>query len=152
SIFHAMERGEVHGRCGPQITAIRSLRPHWLSEHKVVAPIVVSEQRSPEFPGTPSVMELAPDEPRRQQLRLLIVTQELDRPVLAPPGVPAERVAALRNAFNATMVDPAFRADIERLRLTLDWVKGEQVAETLARAYAMPAEIVAETRETMAGK
>src|SRR5260370_4470572 len=90
--------------------------------------------------------------PTRQQLRLLIVSQDLDRPVLAPPGVPAERVKELRHAFNATMVDPAFRADIDKLRLTLDWVRGEDVAKTLANAYAMPPEIVAAAKETMVGK
>jgi tripartite-type tricarboxylate transporter receptor subunit TctC len=152
SIFHAMERGEIHGRCGPQITAIKSLRPHWFTEHKVVIPIMFSERRSPDFPDAPSIMEFAKDEPTRQQVRLLIVSQDLDRPVLAPPGVSAERVKQLREAFNATMADPAFLADIKRLRLTLDWVKGEEVAKTLAAAYAMPADVVAAAKETMAGK
>jgi tripartite-type tricarboxylate transporter receptor subunit TctC len=152
SIFHAMERGEIHGRCGPQITSIRSLRPHWFTEHKVVIPIMVSERRAKDFPDAPSIMEFVKDEPTRQQVKLLIVTQDLDRPVLAPPGVPAERVRALRDAFNATMEDKAFLADIARLHLTLDWVKGEDVAATLAAAYAMPADVVAAAKETMAGK
>src|SRR5262245_12291004 len=152
SIFHAMEREEIHGRCGPQLTAIRSLRPHWLAERKIVIPIMVSERRSRDFPDVPTVMEFAKDEAARQQIRLLIVTQDLDRPVLAPPGVPAERVRLLRDAFNATMNDPAFRADIDKLRLTLDWVKGEEVAKTIAAAYAMPPEVVAAAKETMAGK
>ncbi len=152
SIFHAMEREEIHGRCGPQLTAIRSLRPHWFTERKIIIPIMVSERRSRDFPDAPSVMEFAKDEPTRQQIRLLIVTQDLDRPVLAPPGVPAERVKLLRDAFNATMTDPAFRADIDKLRLTLDWVRGEEVAKTLADAYAMPPDVVAAAKETMAGK
>jgi tripartite-type tricarboxylate transporter receptor subunit TctC len=152
SIFYAMEREEIHGRCGPQITALKSLRPQWLSEHKIIAPIMVAEARSPDFPDSPSIMEFAQDEPTRQQLRLLMLTQELDRPVLAPPGVPTERVRELRDAFTATMTDSAFRADIARLRLTLDWVKGDAVSETLARAYAMAPDIVAAAKETMAGK
>jgi tripartite-type tricarboxylate transporter receptor subunit TctC len=152
SIFHAMEREEIHGRCGPQLTAIRSLRPQWLDEHKIMIPIMVSERRSRDFPDAPTVMEFAKDEPTRQQIRLLIVTQDLDRPVLAPPGVPVERVKLLRNAFNATMNDPAFRADIDKLRLTLDWVAGEEVAKIIAAAYAMPPEVVAAARQTMAGK
>jgi tripartite-type tricarboxylate transporter receptor subunit TctC len=151
-IFQAMEREEIHGRCGPQLTAIKSLRPHWLAEHKIAVPIVVGERRSPDFPDAPSIMEFAKDDQARQQLRLLIVSQDLDRPVLAPPGVPPERVRELRDAFNATMVDPAFRADIERLRLTLDWVKGEDVAKTIANAYAVPPEVVAAAKETMVGK
>ena len=152
SIFHAMEREEIHGRCGPQVTSIKSLRPHWFTERKIVAPIVVSEKRSADFPDTPSIMEFAKDETTRQQLRLLIITQDLDRPVLTPPGVPPERVKQLRDAFNATMIDPAFRADIDKLRLTLGWVRGEDVAKTLANAYAMSPEIVAAAKETMVGK
>jgi tripartite-type tricarboxylate transporter receptor subunit TctC len=151
-IFQAMEREEIHGRCGPQLTSIGALRPHWLSEKKITVPIVVSEQRTPLFPDAPTLIELAKDEPTRQLIRLLIVSQELDRPVLAPPGVPAERVKLLRDAFNATMEDKAFRADIEKLRLTLDWVKGEDVATTLAKAYAAPPDVVAVAKELMAGK
>ena len=152
SIFHAMEREEIHGRCGPQLTAIRSLRPHWLTERRIVIPIMVSERRSGDYPDVPTVMEFAKDEATRQQIRLLIVTQDLDRPVLAPPGVPVDRVKQLRDAFNATMKDPAFRADIDKLRLTLDWVAGEEVAKTIAAAYAMPPDVVAAAKETMAGK
>jgi tripartite-type tricarboxylate transporter receptor subunit TctC len=152
SIFHAMEREEIHGRCGPQMTAIKSLRPQWITERKILIPIMVSEKRNAEYPDAPSLMEFAKDEATRQQVRLLIVTQDLDRPVLMPPGVPAERVKQMRDAFNATMVDKAFRADIDRLRLTLDWVRGEDVANTLGRAYAMPADVIAAAKETMAPK
>jgi tripartite-type tricarboxylate transporter receptor subunit TctC len=152
SIFHAMESGEIHGRCGPQFTSIQSIRPHWITEKKITVPIVVSERRSPIFPNSPSIMEFAKDEPTRQQIRLLIVSQDLDRPVLAPPGVPAARVKQLRDAFNATMVDKAFLADVKKQRLTLDWVKGEEVAKTLAAAYAMPPAVVAAAKQMMAGK
>jgi tripartite-type tricarboxylate transporter receptor subunit TctC len=72
--------------------------------------------------------------------------------VLAPPGVPAGRLKLLRDAFNATMNDPAFRADIDKLRLTLDWVAGDEVAKSIAGAYAASPEVVAAARETMAGK
>jgi tripartite-type tricarboxylate transporter receptor subunit TctC len=151
-IFQAMEREEIHGRCGPQITSLRSLRPHWLAENKIIVPIMVSERRSVHFPDAPSIMEFAKDEATRQQIRLLIVTQDLDRPVLAPPGLPAERVKDLREAFNATMTDPAFKAAIDKIRLTLDWVPGEEVAKTIAAAYAMPPDVVAAAKEMMAGK
>jgi tripartite-type tricarboxylate transporter receptor subunit TctC len=151
-IFQAMEREEVHGRCGPQLTSIGALRPQWLTEKKINVPIVVSEHRSPLFPDAPTLIELAKDEATKQQIRLLIVSQDLDRPVLAPPGLPPQRVKTLRDAFNATMKDPAFLADIKKLRLTLDWVSGEEVQKTLAAAYASPPEVVAAARELMAGK
>ena len=152
SIFHAMEQGEIHGRCGPQLTAIRSIRPQWIFEHKISIPIMVSEQRSRDFPDTPTIMEYAKDEPTRQQMRLLIVTQDMDRPLLVPPGVPAQRVKELRDAFDATMKDQAFLADVDKFRLHLDPVRGEDVARALAGAYAMPPDVVALAREMMGGK
>jgi tripartite-type tricarboxylate transporter receptor subunit TctC len=152
SIFLAMERGEIDGRCGPQITAIRSLRPQWFTERKIVLPIMISERRSEEFPATPSVMEFAKDERTRQLLRLLIVTQDMDRPLLLPPGVPAERVSELRDAFNATVADPAFQAEALRLHLHLDPVSGAEMAKGLAAAYASPPEIVEIAKETMGDK
>ena len=62
--------------------------------------------------------------------------------MLAPPGVPAERVKLLRDAFNATMADPAFLADIKKQRLTLDWVRGEDVQQHAGGGLCMPPDVV----------
>src|SRR5262244_1391286 len=129
AVYIAMERGELDGRCGGQLTVIKSTRPHWLTEHKIAVPILIAQKRSPEFPDTPTVLEFVKDEPTRQQLDLVMLTQGLDRPVMLPPGVPAERVRELRAAFDATMADPAFRADIERRNLHIDPVPGEEMAK-----------------------
>ena len=75
-------------------------------------------------------------------LELILVRQEMGRPYVAPPGVPAERVAALRAAFAATMADPDFLADAQRFQLEIDPLGGEAVAKLLAGAYAAPREIV----------
>jgi tripartite-type tricarboxylate transporter receptor subunit TctC len=152
AVYIAMERGEVDGRCGGQLTVIKSTRPHWLTEHKIQVPILIAQKRSPEFPDTPTVLEFVKDEPTRQQLDLVMLTQGLDRPVMLPPGVPAERVRELRAAFDATMADPAFRADIERRSLHVDPVRGEEMARAFERAFALPAEIIAGAREMMAGR
>ena len=101
AVYIAMERGELDGRCGGQLTVIKSTRPHWLTERKIQVPILIAQRRSPEFPDTPTVMEFVKDEPTRQQLDLVMLTQGLDRPVMLPPGVPAERVRELRAAFDA---------------------------------------------------
>ncbi len=92
-VYLAMERGELDGRCGGQLTVIKSTRPHWMTEHKFNVPILIADKRSAEFPDTPTIMEFVKDEPTRQQLELVMMTQNLDRPVMLPPGVPAERVA-----------------------------------------------------------
>src|SRR5262244_570400 len=91
-VYIAMERGELDGRCGGQLTVIKSTRPQWLTGHKFSVPILIAEKRSAEFPNTPTVMEFVKDERTRQQLALVTLTQTLDRPVMLPPNVPAERV------------------------------------------------------------
>jgi len=75
----------------------------------------------------------------------------MDRPLLLPPGVSPERVKEVRVAFDATMADPAFRSDAQKMRLHLDPVTGENLARDLASAYALPADIVAAAKETMGG-
>jgi tripartite-type tricarboxylate transporter receptor subunit TctC len=152
AVYIAMERGELDGRCGGQLTVIKSTRPHWLTERKIQVPILIAQKRSPEFPETPTLMEFVKDEPTRQQLDLVMLTQSLDRPVMLPPGVPGERVRELRAGFDATMADPAFRADIERRSLHVDPVRGEEMAKAFERAFALPPEIIAGAREMMAGR
>jgi tripartite-type tricarboxylate transporter receptor subunit TctC len=151
-VYLAMERGEVEGRCGGQLTVIKSTRPQWLTGHLINVPIVIAERRSREFPDTPSILEFVRDETTRAQLDLLLVSQGLDRPVMLPPGVPAARVRELRDAFDATVVDKAFLADVERKNLHVDPVRGEDMAAALARAFALPREVIDGARELMGGR
>jgi tripartite-type tricarboxylate transporter receptor subunit TctC len=151
-IFQAMEKGEIEGRCSTQLTAIQSIRPQWLTEHKISVPILIARERIPEFPATPAIMEFAKDQAVRQQIELMLLTQDMDRPVLLPPGVSADRVRQVRDALFATMADPAFVAQAKAMRLHLDPVRGEDLARALADAYALPAAAVAAARETMGEK
>jgi len=151
-IFQAMEKGEIEGRCSTQLTAIQSIRPHWLTEHKLSVPILIGRQRIAEFPDTPAIMEFAKNATTRQQVELMLLTQDMDRPVLLPPGVPPDRVKQMRQALLATMADPAFVAEARGMRLHLDPVRGEELAKALAEAYALPADVVAAARETMGDK
>jgi len=148
-IFSAMEKGEIEGRCSTQLTAIQSIRPQWLTEHKISVPILIGRQRIPEFPDTPAIMEFTKDAATRQQMELMLLTQDMDRPVLLPPGVPPGRVKEMRQALEATMADPAFVAQIHSMHLHLDPVSGEVLAKALAAAYALPADVVAAAKETM---
>jgi tripartite-type tricarboxylate transporter receptor subunit TctC len=148
----AMERGEIDGRCGGQLTVIKSTRPQWLTGHKISVPILIAEKRSAEFPDTPTIMEFVKDEATRQQLELLMVAQNLDRPVMLPPGVPAARVEELRQAFEATMADADFHADVERKNLHVEPVRGADMAGALARAFSLPADVIAGAREMMGGR
>jgi len=152
SIYLAMERGEVDGRCGGQMSAIRATRPDWLTEKKIIAPIVIAMQRHPDFPDTPTVLEFAKDEATRQTLELITVSQGLDRPVLMPPNTPPARVKEIRDAFRATLADPEFVAEIKRRNMGLDPVFAEEMTATLAKAFDSPPDVIATAREALGGR
>jgi tripartite-type tricarboxylate transporter receptor subunit TctC len=141
-IYLAMERGEVDGRCGGLVSSIASTRPDWFAQKRISIPMVVALKRSPMFPDVPAVVEFAKDERSRQILQLFVAPQSMDRPILAPAGVPAERVALLRAAFHAAVNDARFIAEAKKQHLEVEEVSGERVAEIVSAAYTVPADVV----------
>jgi tripartite-type tricarboxylate transporter receptor subunit TctC len=150
-VYLAMERGEVQGRCGGLISSINSTRPDWFPQKKVAVPIQIALERDPQFPDSPALIEFAKDARTKQILQLVLAPMAMDRPILAPPGVPAERVAALKVAFHAAVNDPAFLADAKKQRLEVKEVSGEKVAQLLTTAFAMPPDVVKAANEAMGG-
>ncbi len=150
-VYLAMERGEVDGRCGGLISSIKSTRPDWFSQKKVAIPVQIGLARDPEFPDVPALVEFAKDDRTKKILELALLPMEMDRPILAPPGVPADRIAILRTAFHAAMIDPKFIADAAKMRIELKEVSGGKVAQILAGAYALPPDIVKGANEAMGG-
>ena len=148
-VYLAMERGEVDGRCGGLISSIKSTRPDWFPTKKVAVPVQIALERDPEFPEVPALVEFAKDEHTKQVLQLALIPFAMDRPVLTPPGVPADRVAALRQAFHDAIVDPKFLADAKRQQIEVKEISGEKVADLLNAAYAMPPEVVKAANEAM---
>jgi tripartite-type tricarboxylate transporter receptor subunit TctC len=149
-VYLAMERGEVAGRCGGLVSSISSTRPDWFPQKKVVVPIQVALERSSHFPDVPAVGEFAKDEQTKKVLQLVLSPLLMDRPILLPPGAPADRVEALRRAFHNAMKDPAFVAEAAKQRLEIEEVPGEKVAKILEEAYGMPAEVIKTAKEAMA--
>src|SRR5690349_2754870 len=149
AIYLAMERGEVQGRCGGLVSSINATRPDWFASRKVTVPIQVAINRNAQFPDVPAIVELAKDERTKNILRLALAAEDMDRPILAPPGVPPERLAALRAAFHAAMTDPGFIADAKRQRLDIDEVAGEKVAEIVAQTFALPPDVVKAANDAM---
>jgi tripartite-type tricarboxylate transporter receptor subunit TctC len=148
-IYLAMERGEIAGRCGGLISSIAATRPDWFAQKKVNVPVQIAPARNPQFPDAPAVMELAKDERTRGILRLVLAPLAMDRPILAPPGTPAARVAALRQAFHDAMIDPAFIAEADKEHLEIGEVSGAEVAKIIDAAFAMPADIAKAAVEAM---
>jgi tripartite-type tricarboxylate transporter receptor subunit TctC len=150
-VYLAMERGEVQGRCGSLVSSINSTRPDWFPQKKVVVPITIALERNPMFPDVPAVAEFAKDERTKEVLELVLSPMAMDRPYLTPPGVPADRFQVLRAAFHAAVNDPGFLAEARRQRLEVQEVTGERVEQILARAFAMPPEVVKAANEAMGG-
>lgn len=141
-VLLAMERGEVDGRCGWSWSTVMATRPDWVEEHKINILLQLALDKHPDLPNVPLVTDLARTDDERQAMELIFARQVMGRPYTAPPGVPAERLEALRRAFDATTRDPEFLADAAKLDLEVNPVTGEQVAALITRIYgATPAAI-----------
>lgn len=141
-VYLAMERGEVHGRCGGGFASLETTRPEWLQRNLVRMPVLFALERSLERPADIPIIERAKDERTRQILQIALMPQSMDRPFLAPGSAPAERVAALRKAFMAAAKDPEFVAQAKQQRLEISPVSGEQVQRMITEAYRLPADVV----------
>ncbi len=144
-IILAIERGEVDGRCGWSWSSIKSTRAAWIKEKKLNYLIHMSESKAPELPDVPLIADFANDR-QKQILKLVTSRQIMGRPFAAPPGVPADRRQALRRAFDATLKDPAFLADADKLQLDVNPVTGEEIDRLIAELYTTPNDVVEEAR------
>jgi tripartite-type tricarboxylate transporter receptor subunit TctC len=140
----AIERGELDGNCG----AWSSIPAEWIETRKIV-PIVRSAPVVPPdlSADVPYSADIAPSERDRQIIRLLVASGQIGRPFIASSAVPAERIGILRDAFNATMKDPLFIAEAEKLRLPISPKNAEEVLKIIDEIYATPDDIVQAARK-----
>jgi tripartite-type tricarboxylate transporter receptor subunit TctC len=143
----AIERGELDGDCG----AWSSIPLEWIEGRKIVPVIRSSPSIAPDMPpDVPYSVDIAPSERDRQVLRMLLAPTQVGRPFIASQAVPAERVRILRDAFNATMQDPQFMAEAQKLRLPISPKTGEEALKVVEEIYATPDDIVAAARKVTA--
>jgi tripartite-type tricarboxylate transporter receptor subunit TctC len=140
----AIERGEVQGRCGWSWSSVVTTRPHWLEEPRFITILVqMALNRHPDLPDVPLVTDLARTPEDRQLMRVVFSRQTMGRPFAAPPGVPPDRVAALRSAFNQAVADSQLIEDARSSGETeLNPVPGEQIDATLAEVFSTPPDLV----------
>jgi tripartite-type tricarboxylate transporter receptor subunit TctC len=138
----AMERGEAEGVCGLSWSTIKVSRPHWIRDKLLNIIVQMGVTKLPELPNVPSALDLVSDPESRQVLELILIRQEAGRPFAAPPGVPADRLAALRRAFDATLADAEFRADADKAQLEIEPLSASEIETFLATAYGAPRPIV----------
>jgi tripartite-type tricarboxylate transporter receptor subunit TctC len=139
-IYLAMEKGEVDGRCGTAVSGLRGTRPQWFTEKLVnfVVQTSLEPGADPALKGVPLIIDRAKNEEERSAWRFLFAPQKMARPVLAPPNLPAERVAALRKALAETMHDPDFLAEVKASHSDIRYLSGEAVLEHVKQIYATP--------------
>ncbi len=145
----AIERGEVQGMGGLGWASIRAQTPHWISEKKIKVLAQYGLKRYQELADVPTMLELAKSDADRQAMTMLFARTEYGRPYFLPPDVPAERIAALRRAFDATMKDAAFVAEAAKLQFDVDPLTGEQVQALVAQLAATPREVAARVRAAL---
>jgi|ERR1700722_2294518 tripartite-type tricarboxylate transporter receptor subunit TctC len=138
----AIERGELQGRCGWSWTSLKALHPMWLDQHKLNILFQTGLSKHTDLPDAPLVVDLAKTDEDRAILRLIFARQVMAWPYLTPPGVSADRIEALRKAFNDTMQDADFLAEAEKARLEITPVAGADVEKLVQDVYATPSAIV----------
>ena len=150
-IHLAMERGEVYGTWANWST-LKAISEQWIKEKKIRILAQWSLRKHPELPDVPLILDQAKTDEQKQALNLALARLEFGRPFFMPPNVPAERVNAIRRAFDAAMKDPELLAEAEKLKIEIDPLTGEQVAGLITEIYKTPAETVERVREAMAPK
>ncbi len=138
----ALEKGEVDARFGWSWGSVKSRSKQWLDEKKINIILQMALKKAPDLPDTPFIMDFAKTELDRQAMELIFAPQSFAWPLIAPPDVPADRLAALRRAFAATMKDEKFIAEAEKLAIEVDPVSGEEMQATIKRILAFPSTAV----------
>ena len=137
-VLLAMERGEVMGLGDWSLSNIRTRNPQMLQEGKIRLLMQTALKKAPDLPNVPLVLDFAKSAEDRQVMEAFLSQKAVARPVLAPPGIPADRVQALRAAFMAMAADPEFIKDAERSRLEVSPTSGEEVERVIGDIGRVP--------------
>jgi len=147
-VLLAMERRELDGHPSAFFSSVRSTRPTWLRDKTAKAIVQYGPERRAELPDAPFAPDLVGGDEDRLVMQAAFAPLALGRPFLMPPGLPADRVAALRQAFAATMADPEFLAEGERIGLDLSAPRtGEQIQTVMERTYRSPPRVIDRLRQ-----
>lgn len=142
SVFLAMERGEVGGLCGIGWDSLQAQVLDDIKAGRVIILVQTGMEKNPELNDVPLVLDLAKNAEDRRVLEFLVARQYMGRPYVAPPGVPADKVKALRASFTETMRDPKFQAAAKKARIPLSPITGQQVEDHVNNLFAMPKSII----------
>jgi tripartite-type tricarboxylate transporter receptor subunit TctC len=144
----AVERNEVQAIC-QTYSSVKIGHPDWLHD-RVVAPLIaLGLGRIPDLPELPSVVQLAKTDEQRQVLEVVLAPTLAGRPFVAPPGVPADRAAALRAAFQAMTKDKSFLDEARRMRVDVQPATGTEIEALVKDIYALPQSTIAAVKRAV---
>lgn len=146
----AMERGEVDGRASYSWSDLKRVRSEWLKEGKLNILVQFGLEKEPDLPDVPLIIDLARNEQERKILSFVAADNNMARPFYMPPKVPADRVAAFRQAFDATMTDAEFLDDAKRVGVTVTPLTGAQLEALVKNIVNAPPEVLKGAEQWMA--
>jgi len=142
----ALERGEVQGH-STAWEALKTAHPSWKPDGDVTIPVQFALARHSELPDVPTALEFARTPEEKRVLEAILNATEVGTAFFTTPGAPAERVTLLRRAFDATMQDPEFKADVEKMRVSLAPMKGEDLQTLVSKVSDLPADVTEMVRK-----
>jgi len=147
----AIEKNEVQGLCGFSWSSLQAQRPDWIKSGFIRVIVQEHDKGNPEINrmGVPLAVDFATSPENRKIMELVYSSETFGRPYMLAPGVPADRIAALRKAFMATMADPELLAEAERIGLAIDPIAGEDLQTLAANIFATPAAFVEKAKQAM---
>jgi tripartite-type tricarboxylate transporter receptor subunit TctC len=145
----AMERGEVDGKGDNVWSSWVADKADWIRDGKIYILLQVGLIKDPDLPNVPLLLDLGRDEEEREALKLLSTSSSMGHPVIAPPGIPAERLAMLRRAFDAAVKDPAFLEDAKAQGRPIRPVSGVTLERMVMDTFASPPKVIERAKALM---
>jgi len=138
----ALERGETEGVCGLSWQTYKAVQPGWIENKQIRTIAQMGLVKHRDLPDVPLAIDLLKNPTDRKVFELVVLPQEFGRPFIAPPDVPADRAAAMRQAFAEVLTDPAFLADAAKIRLSLDPLTADEIMNLLNEAHKAPKDVI----------
>ena len=145
----AVENGEVQGEAGKDWTTLTATKPQWIRDKLIHILVQMGMNAHPDLKGVPMAIELAKSPDDREIMEVVFAKYGMARPFFTAPGVPPERLALLRRAFDATLSDPAVIAEAKKLGMEVSPVRGEAVEKLVMKMMATPDDLAARARDVL---
>ena len=146
----AMERGEIQGRASNSWASWKSTRPDWVREKKLIVLVQVALKRDPELKDVPTLIDLVNNDIDRKFMAFLSAETTVARALVTPPEIPADRLDALRRAFDATVKDPQFLAEADKMGgMDIQPMRGEDAQPIAHGIVDTPPEVLERARAVL---